>query len=95
MNDETGQLDFNEHCAMAAKEAAKQSSPIKTEPLTPDRGIHLTLVDQQELELKAAGWKPMAAHPHSAVWRSPDGVVMPGPGYAHSVMKQSTKKKES
>jgi len=60
--------------------------------MTPeDRGIHRTKEDLQEAELRAAGWVPMAAHAHSAVWRSPEGVLIPGPGFAHSVMKAARK----
>ena len=109
MNDETGQLDFTEHCAMAAREAEKHStntnkespSPIAEQPAKQqaleDLGIHLTLIDRQEIELKAAGWKPMAAHPHSLIWLSPptqsepDGLLHPGPGWAWSVMKEQQK----
>lgn len=44
---------------------------------------------QWELELLEAGWKPTAAHPNSPTWSTPDGkMIYPGPGYAHSVMKQ-------
>lgn len=39
-----------------------------------------------EEELKQAGWKPIAAHPNSPLWRDPDGQLYPGPGYAHLVM---------
>jgi hypothetical protein len=92
MNDHTGQLDLAEHCKMAAREAAKHSTPIKKQPLAPeDRGIHKTPTDLQEAELKAAGWVPTSVHPRSPGWRSPDGVMYPGPGYAHSVMKQNNK----
>jgi hypothetical protein len=60
--------------------------------MTPeDQGIHRTQQDIWEMELKAAGWKPVAAHPHSAKWYSPDGVLYPGPGYAWLVMKGMTK----
>jgi hypothetical protein len=52
-----------------------------------DMGIHKTQADLQEDELKAAGWTPVAAHRRSAIWRSPDGVLLPGPGFAWSVMK--------
>ena len=43
---------------------------------------------QQEEELIAAGWRPSTAHPCSPTWLSPDGVLMPGPGFAHMVMLQ-------
>jgi hypothetical protein len=56
--------------------------------MTPeDLGIHRTEQDLQEAELKANGWVPTSLHPHSAVWWSPDRVLMPGPGFAWSVMK--------
>lgn len=52
-----------------------------------DLGIHRTPTYLQEEELKAAGWKPVAAHPCSPVWVSPgDGLLYPGPGFAHSMM---------
>ena len=103
MNDETGQLSFSEHCRYAALEADRASTNTKKESPSPiaeqpakqlaleDLGIHLTLEDRQELELRAAGWKPVAAHPRSFVWRSPDGVLMPGLGYCWSVMKSQQK----
>lgn len=50
-------------------------------------GIPVKQEDIQEAELRAGGWSPMTAHPRSAVWRSPDGVLTPGPGWAWSVMK--------
>jgi hypothetical protein len=50
-------------------------------------GIHVSQEDIQEAELKAAGWVPTSLHPRSAVWWSPERVLMPGPGYAWSVMK--------
>jgi len=56
--------------------------------MTPeDRGIHRTQEDIQEAELKEAGWVPTSLHPRSFVWRSPDGVLMPGPTYSWNVMK--------
>ena len=102
MNHETGQLDFAEHCAMAAREAEKHSTNTPKEPPSPiaeqpakqapqDRGIHKTEEDVWEDELKAADWKPVAAHGRSFVWRSPDGVLIPGLGYCWSVMKQQQK----
>ena len=48
---------------------------------------------QWEKELKEAGWKPLAAHPNSPTWRSPDGQLYPGPGFAHSVMLEQKKLK--
>jgi hypothetical protein len=58
--------------------------------MTPeDRGLHRTQEDIQEAELKAAGWVPTSVHPHSPAWWSPERVLMPGPGYAWSVMKSS------
>jgi len=50
-------------------------------------GIPVSQADMQEAELRAAGWKPIASHPRSFVWRSPDGVLMPGPTYSWNVMK--------
>ena len=58
-----------------------------------DMGIHRTKEDQQELELKQAGWKPTAAHRRSPTWWSPERVLMPGPGYAWLVMKGQIKHK--
>jgi hypothetical protein len=52
-----------------------------------DMGIHRTKEDQQEFELKQAGWKPTAAHPRSPTWCSPDGLLLPGPSYAWMVMR--------
>jgi hypothetical protein len=52
-----------------------------------DQGIHRTPEDQQEFELKQAGWKPVATHPRSPAWRSPEGGLYPGPTYAWMVMK--------
>lgn len=54
------------------------------EPLQP-----MLRVQRWEATLKAAGWKPLAAHPNSPSWVSPDGTLVPGPGYAYMVM-QST-----
>lgn len=45
-----------------------------------------------EEELKEAGWKPLAAHPNSPVWRDPQGKLYAGPGYAHSVMLKQREK---
>jgi hypothetical protein len=62
--------------------------------MTPeDRGIHRTQEDIWEEELKAAGWKPMAAHPRSPIWVDPNPPdpkyrLVPGPGYAWLVMKE-------
>jgi hypothetical protein len=57
--------------------------------MTPEgRGIHRTQEDIWEEELKAAGWKPQAAHPRSPAWYSPSGQLYPGPGYAWLVMKE-------
>ncbi len=53
-----------------------------------DRGIHKTQVDIWEEELKAAGWSPIAAHPHSATWLAPDGLIYSGPGYAWLLMTE-------
>ena len=71
---------------VAQAEAAKQS----TNPIVAlaDRGIHRSPEDVLEDELKAAGWKPASLHPRSPKWFSPDGVLVPGPGYAHFLMKQ-------
>ena len=41
-----------------------------------------------EEELREAGWTAVAKHPMSPLWKSPDGVLYPGPGYAHEVMSQ-------
>jgi len=41
---------------------------------------------QWEEELKAAGWKPLSAHPCSEVWCDPDENLYPGPCYAWTVM---------
>lgn len=57
-----------------------------------DQGIHLTPEDVQEQELKAAGWKPVAAHPHSPIWVSPEGLLTPGPGYAWSLLSDKRRK---
>jgi len=46
-------------------------------------------VELWEQELKAAGWRPMEAHPHAAIWRAPSGELIPGPGYAWQVMTNS------
>lgn len=51
-----------------------------------DQGIHKNEIDLQEDDLKANGWRPLAKHAHSVFWYSPDGVLTPGIGYAHSVM---------
>jgi hypothetical protein len=98
----TDYTSVEELLKQAAIEVKRQSTNSK-KPLTPmaeqaakplaleDQGIHLTLIDRQELELKAAGWKPVAAHGRSFVWRSPDGVLIPGLGYCWSVMKEQQK----
>lgn len=36
-----------------------------------------------EKELKEAGWRPLAAHPDSPVWRSPEGQLYPTVGYSY------------
>ena len=41
-----------------------------------------------EAELKAAGWRPLAAHPNSPTWRAPNGLIYAGPGYAWTVMQK-------
>ena len=74
-----------------AQRAAQEAERVSTNTKPEDRGIHRTKEDLQEEELKAAGWVSMSAHPRSAVWRSPAGVLMPGPGYAWNVMKGTTK----
>jgi hypothetical protein len=98
-----GYTSYEEHFKQAAIEAQRWSTNTKKEPPSPmveqaakplaleERGIHLTLIDQQELELRAAGWSPVAAHGRSFVWRSPDGVLMPSVGYCWSVMKEQQK----
>src|SRR5205807_1611317 len=43
--------------------------------------------EQCEKELREAGWQPTAVHPNSPTWRSPDGQLYPGPGYAWVIMK--------
>jgi hypothetical protein len=64
--------------------------------MTPeDQGIHKTQVDVWEAELKQAGWTPTAAHPHSPVWRDPQGVLHPGVGYSWLVMKERAAKDAS
>ena len=52
------------------------------EPLQPMLRVQLW-----EDALKAAGWKPTAAHPNSPSWIAPDGTLVPGPGFAFMVMK--------
>jgi len=47
-----------------------------------------------EEELKEAGWKPLAAHPNSKVWRDPQGQLHPGPGYSWLVMQEQKKLKD-
>ena len=81
----TEPTSMDELIKVAQAEAAKQS----TNPIVAlaDRGIHRSPEDILEDELKAAGWKPVALHPRSPTWWSPDGVLTPGPQYAHSVMK--------
>jgi len=49
----------------------------------------MTQSEQWEKELKAAGWKPSAVHPHAPAWYAPDGRIYPGPFYAWQVMKNS------
>jgi hypothetical protein len=61
---------FADHCAMADREAKRQSTPPGKQPLT-DQGIHRSPQDLIDLELTAAGWTSAAAHPHSDVWISP------------------------
>jgi hypothetical protein len=58
-----------------------------------DLGIHRTKEDQQEAELKEAGWVPTALHPRSKTWWSPERVLFPGPTYAWLVMKGLVKYK--
>lgn len=48
---------------------------------------------QWEKELKEAGWKPVAAHPNSPLWRDPNGQLYPGPGYSWLVMQGQRKSK--
>jgi hypothetical protein len=87
--------DVSELSRVAGEEAAKQSTnkkddlpPQSVDVALTDKGIHRTQEDVWEEELIAAGWQPCAAHPHAAVWLSPKGEKVPGPGYAHSQMKQ-------
>ena len=75
--------EMDEITKLAAKAAAKASAHYVAPE---DRGIHRTQEDIQEDELKAAGWKPVALHPHSPVWITPTGEKVPGPSYAHSLM---------
>jgi hypothetical protein len=43
-----------------------------------DKGIHHSPQDLIDAELTAAGWGPVAAHPHSATWISPvDRLLYP------------------
>lgn len=74
----------------AAKAADKASHSVVSEP---DKGKHLSQEDIWEEELKQAGWKPLALHPHSPVWLSPEGLKYPGPGAAWLTMKE--KQRES
>jgi len=46
---------------------------------------------QWERELKEAGWRPLAVHPNSPVWRAPNGQLYPGPGFAWSVLQEQEK----
>ena len=57
-----------------------------------DLGMHFSQADIQEAELRAAGWRPVAQHPRSVVWITPDGALSPGLGYSWSVMKAAQSK---
>ncbi len=71
------------------KLAAKAADKASSQHVAPtDRGIHRTQEDIWEEELIAAGWKPVALHPHSPVWISPhDGLKYPGLGACWRLMK--------
>jgi hypothetical protein len=69
-------------------EAAARLQSTNTMTVDVNQYIRKTQEELQEEELKAAGWTPMTAHPRSPVWRSPEGVLVPGPGYAWLVMKE-------
>jgi hypothetical protein len=50
---------------------------------------------QQEAELKEAGWKPVTAHPCSPLWYSPGGQLFPGPGFSWLVLQEQKLKEQS
>lgn len=78
---------LNKHWSAITQQATQAADKASSPYVAPeDKGIHLTIEDKQEDELQAAGWKPVALHPHSPVWITPNGEKVPGPGYAHSVM---------
>ena len=68
-------------------------TPEEAKPLA-DFGIHKTQEDLWEEELRAAHWQPQAAHPRSKTWLSPEGVLVPGPGYAWHLLQESKKATE-
>jgi hypothetical protein len=78
-------IDLDDVTAQAARHCAKASAPYVAPE---DKGIHRTQEDIWEQELIAEKWKPLALHPHSAIWRSPiDGLLHGGLGACWLLMK--------
>ena len=73
---DTNSPEWKAICQEAERETRRQSTPPDKQPL-PDQGIHHSPEDLIDLELTAAGWHSMAAHPHGVVWLAPDGKFYP------------------